>query len=147
MAKKSDPAITIRVFHMHPEISEKEIKSRVGAIIEHLDVECDELSVAFVDDPQMREYNRNYRNIDKTTDVLSFPLGEINEEGKYNLGDIIISVEKAEKQAQELKHTLKEEIDTLLTHGILHLLGYDHEVDSGEMLERQQEVMTKLGYN
>ena len=113
-----------------------------------------EISVRFVDNEQIKELNAQYRNIDKETDVLSFPLGE---NGEYDvnpetnaclLGDIVISVPKAMEQAQEYNHSLDREIAFLTVHSMLHLLGYDH-VNGGleavRMREKEETVLTQLG--
>ena len=86
-----------------------------------------ELSVALIGNAEMRELNGVYRKKDYTTDVLSFPLEGIPAAAGKVLGDVVISVEKAREQARERGHTANQEIVTLLIHGIVHLLGYDHE--------------------
>ena len=89
----------------------------------------------------MRALNRQYRNKDKPTDVLSFPLAD--ELCPNLLGDVVISIDTAQRQAQRRKHALQEEILTLLIHGILHLVGYDHEVSRSEairMHKKEREV-------
>lgn len=105
-----------------------------------------EFSVAFVSDRRMRELNKLFRNKNDTTDVLSFP-HEPDEfdPDKDNLGDIVISVEQAAKQAEENGLTLELEIKQLILHGLLHLCGYDHETDSGEMNARELELRETLG--
>ena len=90
-----------------------------------------ELSVVLVSDAQIRRLNKLYRNKDKPTDVLSFPIGE-KVEGWLILGDIVISVDTAKRQAQELGYSLEEELKRLLVHGLVHLLGYDHELGGEE---------------
>jgi rRNA maturation RNase YbeY len=99
-----------------------------------------EVSVVLLNDPQMRWYNKEYRQKDYPTDVLSFPVNEIQEElskGRqrhiFYLGDILISMERTASQAHEKGHTVEKELKILLLHGVLHLLGYDHEVDNGQM--------------
>jgi rRNA maturation RNase YbeY len=86
-----------------------------------------ELSIALVGDREMRPLNAKYRKKRKTTDVLSFFIDDQPPAGVPILGDVVISVEQARRQAQERGKTLKSEMVTLLIHGILHLLGYDHE--------------------
>ena len=113
-----------------------------------------EISVRFVDNEMIRELNRQFRDIDKETDVLSFPLGENGEydvnpsTGAYVLGDIVISVQKAMEQAEEYGHSLEREIAFLSVHSMLHLLGYDH-VNGGleavRMREKEEQVLTQLG--
>lgn len=91
------------------------------------------LNVVICDNDMIKTYNKTYRNIDKETDVLSFPS---DEEGE--LGDILISIDKAKSQAVEYGHTLKRELSFLLCHGILHCLGYDH------MTKEEEEIMFNL---
>ncbi|MDP2913836.1 MAG: rRNA maturation RNase YbeY [Candidatus Aminicenantes bacterium] len=85
-----------------------------------------EVVLAFVDDPEIRELNRKFRKKDKPTDVLSFPLNERAADGKFYLGDIIISVATASLQAADLGHSLERELEYLTIHGFLHLLGFEH---------------------
>lgn len=103
-------------------------------------------TVAFVTDKKMRELNKTFRGKDSTTDVLSFPFetDEFDAENN-NLGDIAISLEQAERQAAENNLDFETEIKQLILHGILHLCGYDHETDGGEMNERELELRRKLG--
>jgi len=102
-------------------------------------------SVAFIDDERMLQLNELFRGKDKTTDVLSFP-HEADEfdSDKDNLGDIVISVEQAQKQAAENGLRLESEIKQLMLHGLLHLCGYDHETDNGEMNARELQLRDKL---
>jgi probable rRNA maturation factor len=95
---------------------------------------------------EIRALNLQYRAKDKSTDVLSFPLAD--ELQPHLLGDVVISVETAARQAQRRRHSLREEIQTLLIHGILHLLGYDHEISRSEairMHRKEREVKALLG--
>lgn len=113
-----------------------------------------EVSLTFVDNEEIREINREYRNIDRETDVLSFPLGEngvydINHDnGAKLLGDIIISAEKACEQAELYNHSLQREIGFLTVHSMLHLLGYDHEnggLEEVRMREKEEQALTEVG--
>lgn len=112
-----------------------------------------EISVSFVDNDQIQEMNRQYRNIDAPTDVLSFPMGEngnydVNHEtGAKILGDIVISVPKAMEQAKTYGHSFEREMGFLTAHSMLHLLGYDHEepLEKVHMREKEELVMTQLG--
>jgi probable rRNA maturation factor len=105
-------------------------------------------AVAFVSDKKMRELNAQFRGKDNTTDVLSFPFEADEFETAENiLGDIVISAEQAERQAKENNLDLEIEIKQLILHGVLHLCGYDHETDSGEMNARELELRDKLGIN
>ena len=113
-----------------------------------------EVVVTFVDDAEIKKLNNEFRNIDKSTDVLSFPLGEggeydLNPEtGAYSLGDVVISVEHAVAQSEEYGHSFERELAYLTVHSMLHLLGFDH-VNGGEeaalMRKTEEEVMTVLG--
>ena len=113
-----------------------------------------EVSVSFVDDEQIHKLNLEHRNIDRPTDVLSFPLGEngkydLNHEtGAYLLGDIVISLETACRQAEVYDHSLEREVGFLTVHSMLHLLGYDHEKSSLEeriMREKEEAILGNLG--
>ena len=113
-----------------------------------------EISVTFVDNAEIQQLNKQYRDKDQATDVLSFPLGQdgkydINQEtGAAMLGDIVISVEKAVSQAELYGHTLQREIGFLTVHSMLHLLGYDHEnggLEATLMREKEEEILSRLG--
>ena len=99
-------------------------------------------TIAFVSDNRMRELNRQFRGIDKATDVLSFPADGPDE---ANLGDIAISAETAATQAKENGLSFDEEIAQLILHGLLHLSGYDHETDNGEMNRLELRLRRNLG--
>ena len=112
-----------------------------------------EVSVCFVDNQRIHELNKAYRNVDRETDVLSFPLGENGvydtnmNTGAKLLGDIVISVPKAMEQAKAYNHSLQREIGFLTVHSMLHLLGYDHvnnEEEAAVMRSHEEAVMTKL---
>lgn len=96
-------------------------------------------TIAFVSDKRIRKLNRQFRGIDKATDVLSFPAEE-----EFNLGDVAVSVETAATQARENGLTLEQEIAQLILHGLLHLSGYDHETDDGEMNRLELKLRRKL---
>ena len=113
-----------------------------------------EVVVTFVDDAEIKKLHNEFRSIDKSTDVLSFPLGEdgeydLNPEtGAYSLGDVVISVEHAVAQSEEYGHSFERELAYLTVHSMLHLLGFDH-VNGGDeaalMRKTEEEVMTILG--
>ncbi|MEE1026451.1 MAG: rRNA maturation RNase YbeY, partial [Acutalibacteraceae bacterium] len=113
-----------------------------------------EVNVTFVDDEEIKMLNTQFRNIEKSTDVLSFPLGENGvydtnpENGAKMLGDIVISIDHAVKQAEAYGHTLQREMAFLTVHSMLHLLGYDH-INGGleqmKMREKEELVLAKLG--
>ena len=115
-----------------------------------------EVSVTFVDDEGIRELNNRFRKLDKPTDVLSFPLLDYEGESEEpffdelcnNLGDIVISLERAMAQANEFGHSFEREVAFLTAHSMLHLLGYDHELsdeDDADMRARQNDIMERLG--
>jgi probable rRNA maturation factor len=102
-----------------------------------------ELSLVLAGDALLRRLNREYRGKDKTTDVLSFP----GDGGEAGLGDIVISVANAERNARRLGRTLGQELDVLALHGFLHVLGYDHEADDGTMDRVEGRLRRRLlGY-
>lgn len=113
-----------------------------------------EVNVIFVDDVQIHVYNKEFRNIDKSTDVLSFPLGDngvyedINPENGYTmLGDIVISLEHAVRQAEEYDHSFEREVGYLTVHSMMHLLGYDHVnggLEADKMRYHEEVVMDML---
>ena len=113
-----------------------------------------EVSVLFVDDDEIQRLNKEYRGIDRSTDVLSFPLNEKDnyevspETGCVALGDIVISIEHAQAQADEFEHSFEREMAYLTVHSMLHLLGYDHEAGGLEqvrMREKEEGVLKQLG--
>ena len=102
-------------------------------------------TIAFISDRQMKALNKNFRDKNTTTDVLSFPFeADEFEVGENILGDIIISVEQASRQAAENDLDLETEIKQLILHGVLHLCGYDHENDAGEMNRLELKLREKL---
>ena len=115
-----------------------------------------EINVTFVDDQQIRELNLNYRKIDQPTDVLSFPMGENGKFDKnpdsdaYVLGDVVISMERAQDQAKKYGHSLQREVCFLTVHSVLHILGYDHVnggMQAARMREKEETILGALGLN
>lgn len=105
-------------------------------------------TIVFVSDKKMRELNKTFRGKNSTTDVLSFPFeADEFDSDENNLGDIVISIEQAARQAKENDLDLETEIKQLILHGILHLRGHDHETDNGEMNAKELELRDKLGIN
>jgi len=134
------------------------IDETVNDLIEKVALEClklenkgfnYEISVTFVDDEEIRELNKEYRDVDKATDVLSFPLeeNEFDLPGDTLLGDIVISVETAKRQSEEYGHSLEREIAYLTAHSMFHLMGYDHMSEEEKLIMREKEkkVMKALG--
>ena len=124
----------------------------LGKTFNHLGLKCDAiLSVTFVDNKFIHKLNKEYRNVDRPTDVISFAFLDGDEQrdtklhgdGPVPLGDIYISVEKAKEQAEEYGHPLERELSFLFVHGLLHLLGYDHmtKEDEAVMFKLQDEIL------
>lgn len=97
-----------------------------------------EIELVIIDSQTMQNINAEHRGKDKTTDVLSFPLEDIPH---FPLGSILINSELAKEKSKELNHKIEEEITLLYIHGLLHLLGFDHEVDDGEMRDKEEELI------
>jgi probable rRNA maturation factor len=117
------------------------------AVLDHQAVDGD-LSIVLTDDAQLQELNREYLGIDAPTDVLSFPASETDPEtARRYLGDILVSVPRAEEQARAAGHGLEAEVQLLAVHGTLHLLGYDHAEaeEKTRMWAVQAEVLERLG--
>lgn len=137
-----------------PEDIEQLIEKCTAAALAEEEIEDDaEVSVTLVDNARIREMNAEFREIDRETDVLSFPLGDENgfevdpDTDAILLGDIVISLEKARTQAEEYGHSFRREVAFLITHSLFHLLGYDHmtEDEEKEMFAKQEKVLQKLG--
>lgn len=131
------------------------IKKAVKGALKHENVGyATEISVTFTDNEGIRELNREHREKDSPTDVLSFPMytfidGDVPFEGETaELGDIVLSLERADEQAKEFGHSFKREVAFLTVHSVLHLLGYDHETseeDEREMFDIQNKIMEEIG--
>jgi probable rRNA maturation factor len=119
------------------EVRRRELRPWLSALVGELAPEARSFAVRFASDREVRRLNRGFRGKDRPTDVLSFPGGE-TPEGRH-LGDVVIAVPTARRQAAEQGHAVERELRTLLLHGVLHCLGYDHETDDGTMerLERR----------
>lgn len=140
---------------------DEEIRRLISNLLEHAASEEGlsgetEVSVTFMSDEEIRIINAEYRDIDESTDVISFALEEQTEdevviittdEMPTVLGDILISVDTAKRQANEYEHSFKREMGFLALHGFLHLLGYDHlnEEDEAKMFGRQKEILESFG--
>ncbi|VAX16825.1 Metal-dependent hydrolase YbeY, involved in rRNA and/or ribosome maturation and assembly [hydrothermal vent metagenome] len=130
-----------------PKISD--LKLDIGVILNALHLEDAEISVVLTDDHEIRELNRQYRGIDKPTDVLSFSQieGSYSDIAPSMLGDVVISLDAARRQAAERSLAVEDEIRYLLIHGILHLVGYDHEKTTAEarkMKRKERELRGKI---
>ena len=109
-------------------------------IAQYLNVKKD-IELIITDNKTIQEYNKEYRGINKATDVLSFPLEDIEF---MPLGSIVISLDKAKEVASKLNHSINNEISLLFIHGLLHLMGYDHEVDNGQMREMESKIIKEF---
>ena len=126
-----------------------ELNEYVKYLFNYMNIKDSVMSIIIVDNEKIHEINREYRNIDRETDVISFALeeGETIDEPYKTLGDIYISIDKVYKQAKEYGHSIKRELFFLVTHGFLHLLGYDHmnKDDEEKMFKLQEEILDKYG--
>lgn len=128
------------------EENESAIKKAVEAVLAEEKLEGDfEVSVSFVTNDEIKNLNRDYRNVDTETDVLSFPMDD-EFEGVAILGDIVLSTQKIIEQAKDYSHSLEREMIYLTVHSMLHLLGYDHMAgeEKKAMREKEKEIMKKL---
>ena len=135
----------------HPEIFRAIKAAAVAALLYEQVDKPSEICVTLTDDEGIHEINRENRGVDKPTDVLSFPIGELDyDTGRIFLGDMVLSLERAEAQSVEFGGTFEHEVQYLTVHSVLHLLGYDH-LDEGEqkaaMRAREKEIMKRLGYD
>lgn len=127
------------------------VRKAIKAALRHEAFEGDaEVSVTVTDNERIHEMNREYRGVDRPTDVLSFPLfdDDFNDGECEALGDIVLSLEKAVEQAEEYGHSLEREVAFLTVHSVLHLLGYDHEegkAQESEMFEKQEAILSAMG--
>lgn len=144
--KKIPSKIAIENRHKKIKIEKKKIREKAGAILSAMGCSPAELSILFMDDNEIKELNRDYRKKDMATDVLSFPMreGDFSDLNPDLLGDVVISLDTAKRQAEERGETLDEELNFLLVHGILHLLGFDHERSAAEaklMRSKEKELL------
>lgn len=121
-------------------VKAEELENFGRRLAQTVQLKPESFSAVLVSDRRIRALNRRYRQQSVATDVLSFPAGE-----NGYLGDIVISVETARRQARRLGHGLLRELELLLLHGVLHLMGYDHESDTGEMGRRELALRRRLG--
>ncbi len=130
------------------QITESILFSTAQAVLKHEGIsETTDLSIVIENDARLQELNNQFLGIDAPTDVLSFPAEEIDpESGETYLGDIIISLPRAQAQATESGHSLEAEVQLLLIHGVLHLLGYDHtnEAEKNKMWSAQNTILRDL---
>lgn len=131
-ARVSNPVeVVVQNPCQYRDASVRRLRPWIESLAERLSGGGASLTVRFVSDREIRQLNRVYRGKDSPTDVLSFP-GEASPDGRH-LGDVVISVPTARRQALTASHSVERELQVLMLHGLLHCLGYDHEVDNGEM--------------
>ena len=130
----------------------KKIEDIINECLDYEDFENDyEVSLSFVENSEIKELNKNFRGIDKVTDVLSFPMIDENdfdvELFEKSLGDIVISLDKAFEQSLEYNHSFEREVCFLVCHSMFHLLGYDHDTEENTKIMRTKEehILNKLG--
>jgi len=132
------------------KVDSRKYKKQVRILLETLGRENSEFSLLLTRDKTIRQLNRDYRGKDSPTDVLSFPQDEeaVNDAGKQMLGDVVISVETAGRQAREHSLSFEEELILLTIHGLLHLLGYDHEQsrDDARIMKRETRRLFRTVY-
>ncbi len=126
--RRSAPEATVIVEDAEPPLPPSEARALLRALMRRLRVRHGSVALLFSDDARIRALNRRYRGVDRPTDVLAFPGGD-----PVHLGDLVISSETTRRQARRGRRGAPREARILLIHGFLHLLGYDHEVDDGEM--------------
>ena len=126
-----------------------ELNEYVNYLFKSMNIKNSVMSIIIVDNNEIHRINKEYRNIDRETDVISFALeeGETIDEPVKTLGDIYISIDRVYSQAKEYNHSIKRELFFLVTHGFLHLLGYDHMVKEDEevMFGKQEELLSNYG--
>jgi len=130
-----------------PPVSTRSLKQAAQTTLKHQSARGD-LTVVLADDARLKKLNHDYLGIDAATDVLSFPASEADPEtGTRYLGDILISIPRAEEQAGLAGHPLESEVQLLVIHGVLHLLGYDHagSTEKAKMWKAQAEILESLG--
>ncbi len=137
-SERTPPEVTIQNPCQYREAGARRLRPWLVEMVGSLVEAAPSFVVRFVSDREMRQLNRLYRNLDKTTDVLSFP-GEDSPEGDH-LGDVVISVPTARQQAHRAGHAIETELRVLILHGLLHCLGHDHETDDGEMTALEQKL-------
>ena len=139
------------MIHIESEtpFSQDLLERAANAALEHESRSLDsELSIILTDDARLHELNLNYLGVDAPTDVLSFPASETDPEtGASYIGDILISIPRAQAQADAAGHTLEAEVQLLVVHGVLHLIGHDHADAEGKarMWKAQAEILERLG--
>lgn len=125
-------------------VAQKPLQRFARELARALRLEAGAFEVALVSDPEIARLNRRYRRKAAATDVLAFPL-EPSPRTNGSRGEVVVSVDTARRNARRFGHGLEEEIKLLILHGVLHLVGYDHETDQGQMTRREHQLRRRLG--
>jgi probable rRNA maturation factor len=144
--KRRRTDLSVRNLQRRHSVDSRKLGAFLRDVAASTDADDRAATVALVADERIRALNRDYRGHDKPTDVLAFSSGDADEpNGPPYLGDIVISVETAERQARRRGSELSRELKVLVLHGFLHLLGYDHETDEGEMRRVEYRLRRRFG--
>jgi probable rRNA maturation factor len=136
--------IAVRNFQIRPIIEPSRLHRVVACALEETGAGADAVSFAFVDDATMSDYHGRWVDVPETTDVLSFPAEEREPDGEVDLGDVVICTDQAARQAAAAGRGYLRELEVLALHGTLHLLGYDHERDHGEMARLERRLRPRV---
>jgi probable rRNA maturation factor len=143
---KNNAGLSVRNLQRRHPVDSKELRSFLRDVAASTDARGKAVTVALVGDERIQALNRDFRGYDKPTDVLAFMSGDVVEpNGTLYLGDIVISVETANRQARRRGSELRRELKVLTLHGFLHLLGYDHATDDGEMRRIEYRLRRRFG--
>ncbi|MEO8505961.1 MAG: rRNA maturation RNase YbeY [Acidobacteriota bacterium] len=139
--KAAPLAVAVQNPQGYRDVRKRALELWLRKVVLSLAPQAGSLAARLTSDAEVQRLNRRFRSKDKPTDVLSFP-GETTADG-YHVGDIVISVPTARRQAAEAEHSAERELKVLLLHGLLHCLGYDHETDDGKMERRERFLRRK----
>ena len=132
--------IAVRNFQIRPIIDTTRLRFVVERALRETTERADAVSFVFVDDATMIDYHGRYVDVPKSTDVLSFPADALEPTGERDLGDVVICTDQAARQAADAGRSYAHELEVLALHGLLHLLGYDHERDEGQMVALENRL-------
>lgn len=136
--------IAVRSFQIRPIIEATRLRRIVHRALLETGSSADSVSFVFVDDRTMSDYHGRYVDLPRTTDVLSFPAEDVDPSGERDLGDVVICTDQAARQARQANRSYTLELEVLALHGLLHLLGHDHERDSGEMQALESRLRPEI---
>lgn len=136
--------IAVRSFQIRPIIEATRLRRIVHRALQETGSSADSVSFVFVDDRTMSDYHGRYVDLPRTTDVLSFPAEDVDPSGERDLGDVVICTDQAARQARQANRSYTLELEVLALHGLLHLLGHDHERDSGQMQALESRLRPEI---